>query len=74
MNLFHFAHPPEAENNGMMESWNDGLKKTIRKAQFFIESAVFRFPFPVFQHSTIPSFHAANQEDDRKKLCNSNRL
>jgi hypothetical protein len=41
---------------------------------FMVESAVFRFPYPVFQHSTIPSFHAAYQEDDRKNHCNSNRL
>jgi hypothetical protein len=33
---------------------------------FFVESAVFRFPYPLFQHSTIPSFHAAYQQGDRK--------
>jgi len=41
---------------------------------FFVESAVLRFPYPVFQHSTIPSFHAAYQQDDRKKYRNFNGL
>ena len=26
-NLVRFAHPPEAENNGIMELWNDGFKE-----------------------------------------------
>jgi hypothetical protein len=52
-----------------------GVDHTIcRDPTLFVESAVFRFPYPVFQHSTIPSFHAAYQEDDRKKHYNSNRL
>jgi hypothetical protein len=25
MNLVRFAHPPEADNDGTMELWNDGL-------------------------------------------------
>jgi hypothetical protein len=32
-NLVRFAHPPEAENNGILELWNDGFKKTKLKAQ-----------------------------------------
>jgi hypothetical protein len=26
---------------------------------FFFERDIFRFPYPVFQYSTIPSFHVA---------------
>ena len=29
MNLVRFAHPPEAEKNGMLEKWNDGFKEKI---------------------------------------------
>jgi len=43
-----------------------GLKKTKLKAQII---AFFHT-----QYSNIPSFHAAYQEGDRKKHCNSNGL
>jgi hypothetical protein len=43
----------------IMECWNCGMmgKKTMRKP----------FLYPIFQHSTIPSFHAADKIDDRIK-------
>ena len=31
-NLVRFAHPPEAENDGTMELWNDGLWPPARRA------------------------------------------
>jgi hypothetical protein len=85
----------------MLESWNDGFKKTsIQNAYNFIEflvlmaffngknqkkdswrassknlkfnisGSISRFPFfmPIFQHSIIPSFHAAQEENDCKKM------
>jgi hypothetical protein len=57
---------------GIMECWNRGmmgLKKTKHEA--YIHAQVFCFLFPIFEHSTFPSFQAAHQEDDRKKYYNS---
>ena len=53
-NLFRFT---QNWNNGMLEYWNDGLKKQCAS----------RMPYPVFQYSTIPSFHMAYKVDDHKK-------
>jgi len=40
--LVRFAHPPEAENTGMVESWNDGFKEaSIQNACDFIDCLVF---------------------------------
>jgi len=44
------------------------------KFKFFVELAVFHFSYPIFQHSAIPTFHAAYQEDSRKKHCDSHEL
>ncbi len=46
-----------------------GLKKTKHEAD--IHAQVFCFLFPIFEHSTFPSFQAAHQEDDRKNYYNS---
>ena len=51
-----------------VETENNCLVLIIQNVDptFFVESAVFRFPYPVFQHSTVPY--------DRKKQRKSNRL
>jgi len=41
---------------------------------FFVEYVFFRFLYPAFQYSIIPSFHAAYSEDDRKKRSVSDVL
>jgi hypothetical protein len=33
---------------------------------FFVEYGFFRILYPVFQHSSLPSFHAAYLKGDRK--------
>jgi hypothetical protein len=40
----------------------------------FVESAVFRFPDPVFHCSTIPSFRVAYKKNSQKKHYISNKL
>ena len=41
MNLIRSAHPPPAENTGMLELWNDGFKENrIQSAYYCIDSLV----------------------------------
>ncbi len=55
---------------------NGCLTDTIKKCRYniFCRIDLFRFSYPVFQHSTIPSFHAAYQENGRKKHRDFNKL
>jgi hypothetical protein len=48
----------------MVESWNDGFKENKTQST----------TYPVFQSSTIPSFHAAYQDNNRNKYRYSNKL
>jgi hypothetical protein len=48
----------------------------IKEGRFniFCRMGLFPLSYPVFQNSTIPSFHAAYQKNGRKKHCDSNKL
>jgi hypothetical protein len=45
----------------MAKAENSCLMSIIKNVDptFFVESVIFRFPYPVFHYSTIPSFHVA---------------
>jgi hypothetical protein len=55
---------------------NGCLSVMIIKSRYniFFRKDLFRFSWPIFQNSTIPSFHTAQQENDRKKYRDSNKL
>jgi hypothetical protein len=60
---------------GILELWNDGLKKS--KLKLHNMALIFLFykrslwgKKSIFQTSTIPSFHAADQKNDRNNTMN----
>jgi len=70
--LIDFAH---IGNTGILELWNDGLKKS--KLKLHNLALIFLFykrslwgKKSIFQISTIPSFHAADLQDGHKKTMN----
>jgi len=62
--LVRFAHPPEAENKEMLESWNDGFKETsIQNAYYFIDFLVLMDYFSG-KNQKINAWRASSQKVD----------
>jgi len=55
-----------------MDVWRASSKNV--DSTVFDKNIVFRFPYPGFHHSTIPSFHVADPKNSHKKHYNPNKL
>ena len=55
-----------ARSEALALCWNNG----IMGYEIFNENVFFSFSYPIFQHSTIPSFHVAYKKIATKRTQN----